>query len=286
MLQRFEYAAPTDKAELLRLLAESAEYRAQAEYGARTEHGAMAKLLAGGTDLLVNIRAGVAKPSLVIDVKKVAGYAGISWSESEGLIIRPAVTINEILRDAAVSSRFPLLAECARDLASYQIRNRATVIGNVVNASPCSDMAPALLCLGARALVASSRGRREIPFSGFFTGVKKTALGSDEILEAIVVPASSAGARGAYRKLKRIAGHDLGIVGVALSRKDGLVKIGISSSAPTPILVEGLEEGDSVDKVAAAAREAISPISDVRCSKEYREFMVETFVKRLMREVA
>jgi CO/xanthine dehydrogenase FAD-binding subunit len=274
MHQTYGYAAPKARAELLGLLAE------------RAERGAGAKLLAGGTDLLVNIRAGVVSPELVIDVKKVAGLSGISWSASDGLIIRPAVTINELLRDPAVGSRFPLLVECARDLASYQIRNRATVVGNVVNASPCSDMAPALLCLEARAVIASLRGLREVAFADFFKGVKKTVLRPDEILERIIVPASSAGARGGYRKLKRIAGHDLGIVGVALMRKDGLIRLGISSSAPTPLLVDGLKEDDPAERVVSAARRAISPISDVRCSKEYRGFMVETFVKRLLREVA
>jgi carbon-monoxide dehydrogenase medium subunit len=197
----------------------------------------------------------------------------------------PSVTINDVLRDATVRAKFPLLAACAHDLASYQVRNRATVIGNVVNASPCSDMAPALLCLGARAVIASKRALREVPFAEFFKGVKQTVLERDEILERIVVPAASAGARGSYRKLKRIAGHDLGIVGVALMKKEGDVKLGISSSAPTPVLVDGLKETDPVDAVVAAARQSISPISDVRCSKEYREFMVETFVRRLFEEV-
>jgi carbon-monoxide dehydrogenase medium subunit len=271
MLQKFEYAAPTGRNELLSLLA---------------DRGADAKILAGGTDLLVNIRGGVMKPSLVIDVKKVAGFSGLSWSVLEGLLISPGTTINDLLRDHGVAERFPLLTECAHDLASYQVRNRATVIGNVVNASPCSDMAPALLCLGAHAVISSKSGQREVPFVEFFKGVKKTVLRPDEVLERIVVPASSAGARGSYRKLKRINGHDLGIVGVALMRKDGLLRLGISSSAPTPVLVDGLKEGDSVDVVVAAARKAISPISDLRCSKEYREFMVETFVKRLLKEVA
>jgi carbon-monoxide dehydrogenase medium subunit len=270
MLHQFHYASPRSHRELLDLL---------------TEAGDGAKLLAGGTDLLVNIRAGAIKPDLVIDLKKVEGFGGITWSPSEGLILRPAVTINEVLRDAEVHARFPLLAECAHDLASYQVRNRATVIGNVVNASPCSDMAPALLCLGARAVIASRRGEREVPFSEFFKGVKKTVLARDEILERITLPASSAGARGSYRKLKRINGHDLGIVGVALMKKDGLLRLGISSSAPTPVLVDGLAEGAEEESVVAAAKAAISPISDVRCSKEYREFMVETFVRRLLKEV-
>lgn len=270
MLHEFEYAGPTTVVELHGLLA---------------RHGRAARLLAGGTDLLVNIRGGSAKPALVVDVKKVGDFHGISWDAKSGLGMGPAVTINEVLGDPNVRDHFPLLAECAHDLASYQVRNRATVIGNVVNASPCSDMAPALLCLGARAVISSKRGRRELPFTEFFTGVKKTVLLEDEILERILIPASSAGARGAYHKLKRINGHDLGIVGVALMKKDGVVKLGISSSSPTPVLVEGLREGDGVEKATAAARAATSPISDLRCSKEYREFMIEVFVKRLWAEV-
>jgi len=270
MLHQFEYAGPTTRAELHELLARK---------------GGETRLLAGGTDLLVNIRGGVIKPALVVDVKKVKDLPGLAWKEGEGLSIGPSVTINQILASAAVKERFPLLAECGHDLASYQVRNRATVIGNVVNASPCSDMAPALLCLEARALISSKRGTREVAFSEFFKGVKKTVLEADEVLERILVPSKSVGARGAYRKLKRIAGHDLGIVGVALMRKDGEVRLGISSSAPTPVLVAGLGEGDGVEKAVAAARAATSPISDLRCSKEYREFMIETFVRRLWAEV-
>ena len=270
MLHKFRYANPASRQELLALLAERPE---------------QSKLLAGGTDLLVNIRGGLLKPALLIDVKKVKDFRGITWSDSDGLGIGPSVTINDVLSNATIRAKFPLLAECAHDLASYQVRNRATVIGNVVNASPCSDMAPALLCLGARAVIASNRGTREVPFAEFFKGVKKTVLAANEMLERIVVPAASAGARGSYRKLKRIAGHDLSIVGVALMKKDGVVKLGISSAAPTPVLVEGLKETDPVDAIVAAARQSVSPISDVRCSKEYREFMLETFVKRLCLEV-
>jgi carbon-monoxide dehydrogenase medium subunit len=119
----------------------------------------------------------------------------------------------------------------------------------------------------------------------FFTGVKRTVLASDEILERIVVPARSASARGSYRKLKRISGHDLGIVGVALMKQGGTLRLGISSAAPTPVLVDGLAESDSADVVVTAARKAISPISDLRCTKEYREHMVEIFVRRLLKEV-
>ena len=163
-----------------------------------------------------NIRGGLAHPRIVVDVKKVEGFSGIVWSAQDGLLIHAGATINDVLQDARVRSDFVLLAACAHDLASYQIRNRATVVGNVVNASPCSDMAPGLLCLQARAVISSRRGEREVPFKEFFKGVKKTVVRPDEVLERIVVPAASAGARGNYHKLKRINGHDLGIVGVAM----------------------------------------------------------------------
>ncbi|GAB1481431.1 xanthine dehydrogenase family protein subunit M [Treponema sp.] len=269
MLHQFNYTAPKNRSELLALLSAEGEH---------------AKLLAGGTDLLVNIRAGVLKPTLIIDIKRVEGYKELSWSPSEGLSLGPASTINDLLREKRIREDFPLLAICAHDLASYQIRNRATVVGNVVNASPCSDMAPALLCLGAHAELASSRGKRSIPFYEFFTGVKKTVMATDELLERIVIPASSASTRGGYHKLKRINGHDLGIVGVAVARKGDSLSIAVSSAAPTPILVKGLSSKTSPDEAVAATLAAVKPISDVRCTKEYRIFMIENYVRRLLEE--
>ena len=271
MLQHFTYLAPRTRAELHAVLA---------------DRGSDACLLAGGTDLLANIRSGLAHPRIVVDVKRVDGFSGIAWSAEDGLLIRAGATINDILRDARVRSDYALLTACARDLASHQVRNRATVVGNVVNASPCSDMAPALLCLQARAVIGSRRGEREVAFKDFFKDVKKTVLQPDEALERIVVPAASAGARGDYHQLKRINGHDLGIVGVAICLgRNGDMRLGVSSCAPTPILVEGLSDSLSAEAVVGAVMKAISPISDVRATKEYREHMVQTFVRRLLDEV-
>jgi len=266
----FKYRAPATRAELLDLIA---------------EHGAV-RILAGGTDLLVDIRNGVRHPELVVDLKHVDGLRAITWDPAAGLVIGAATTINDVLRSAAVREHYPLLLACARDLASYQIRNRATVVGNVVNASPCSDMAPGLLCLEARAVLSSTRGERQVAFREFFTGVKRTVLEHDEVLERIVVPAASAGARGGYRKLKRIKGHDLGIVGVAVLKHGTDLRLGVSSAAPTPVLVDGLRVDAPADDVLAALHAAISPISDVRCSAEYRAFMAETYARRLLEEVA
>jgi CO/xanthine dehydrogenase FAD-binding subunit len=270
MLHAFKYLAPESREDLLSILA---------------ERSSAARLLAGGTDLLVNVRNGLMKPDFVVNVKRVKEFPHIEWNQKTGLVIGPTVTINELLKDESVRRYYPLLAVCGHDLASYQIRNRATVIGNVVNASPCSDMAPALLCLDATAVIASKEATREVPFREFFTGVKKTVVQPDEMLERILVPADSANARGLYHKLKRINGHDLGIVGVALMKKDGVMRLGISSAAPTPVLVGDFKEDEDPERIIAGALDAISPISDVRCTKEYREYMVTVYIRRLLEEV-
>ena len=270
MIYKFRYLAPRTRGELHNLLA---------------AYGPGAALLSGGTDLLVNIRNATVKPEYVVDVKKIDGFSRISWSDQEGLTIWAGATINDLLRNDKIRKHYPILAACAHDLASYQIRNRATLIGNVANASPCSDMAPALLCLHAQAVISSKHGERIVSFYDFFKGVKKTVIMPDEILERVIIPPSSVDANGNYHKLKRINGHDLAIVGVALTKKDGAIKIGISSAAPTPIFVGGLKTTDSDDAIVATVMNAVNPISDLRCTKEYREHMLRVFVQRLLKEV-
>lgn len=269
--QSFNYLAPTSQDELLALLADNDNV----------------KLVAGGTDLLIELRLGISRPKLVVDIKKVAGYRDVRWEEGVGLHIGSAATINELLRNKDVQELFPLLVACGVDLASHQIRNRATVVGNIVNASPCADMAPGLLCHKAGVVIASrADGERTVPMEEFFTGVKKTILRKDEVVAGLVIPPETAGARGDFRKLKRIKGHDLGIIGVAVYKKDGAVRLGISSAYPTPLLIEGLREDDPIEKIVEEAGTRIKPISDVRCTAEYRTHMVRVYTRRLMEEVA
>ncbi|HAF85943.1 MAG TPA: molybdopterin dehydrogenase [Sphaerochaeta sp.] len=270
MLDTFAYKAPQSKELLLDMLATG---------------DSEVKLLSGGTDLLVNIRNGVYHPKVVVDLKKIPGFDAITWDKRAGLTIGPSVTINAILTDVKVQQHFPLLCACAKDLASYQIRNRATVVGNIVNASPCSDMAPALLCLDATIIIESRQGKREIPIAEFFTGVKRTVLRQDEVVTSIHIPSDKAGVQGVYRKLKRIQGHDLGIVGVAIANFGNGARIAVSSSAPTPVVTPLLPLDLSVPKVLQAVNAIIRPISDVRCSQEYRSFMVGEYTKRLWKEV-
>lgn len=270
MIVEFSYKGPTTESALLELLSD-------------TSHEA--RLLAGGTDLLVGIRGGVYKPDLILDLKKIPGYRNLKLEPDLGLTIGPSVTINEILSNKAVRQYHPLLCACAKDLASYQIRNRATVVGNIVNASPCSDMAPALLCLDATVTIASMRGKRDVAIGKFFTGVKKTVLEKDEIVTALHIPASSASAKGVYRKLKRIQGHDLGIVGVAVAQVQGRMRIAVSSAAPTPVVTKPLDCTLPIASLLKEVDSIISPISDVRCSAEYRRFMVMEYAKYLLGEV-
>jgi CO/xanthine dehydrogenase FAD-binding subunit len=249
------------------------------------EYGAAARLLAGGTDLLVNIRAGMMQPEHVIDIKRIPAIQSLDYTEATGLSIGAGVTINMLMNAEVVQNRYPLLGQCARQLASHQVRNRATVVGNIVNASPCADMAPALLCLEAAIEIRSATGVRAVPCHTFFTGAKQTILQPGEMVSRILVPAAWADAGGGYRKLKRIQGHDLGIVGVALMKKNGAARVAVSSAAPTPVLVGAFAATDTVDAVAAALAAAIRPIDDVRCSREYRLFMADIYLKRLWQEV-
>ena len=183
MNHAFHYLAPTSFEEALRLLA---------DYGER------GKLMAGGTDLLVNIRADLEHPTHVIDIKKIPGIADLTHDANDGLSIGAAVTVNAIIHDPAVNEHYPLLAACAHQLASHQVRNRATVVGNVVNASPCADMAPPLLCLEASIEIRSLEGARAVPCHTFFTGPKKTILKPGEMVSRITVPA---GMRGGQRTI-------------------------------------------------------------------------------------
>jgi carbon-monoxide dehydrogenase medium subunit len=124
-----------------------------------------------------------------------------------------------------------------------------------------------------------------VPFTEFFAGVKKTVLKPGEYLASIIVPAESRNARGTYLKLKRIAGHDLGIVGVLMVRHGDSIRFGVSSAAPTPVLVESVTLKDSPDEATRKVLASVSPISDVRGTKEYREHMIGVYVRRLLEEV-
>lgn len=256
-----------------------------------TEPG-RAGVLAGGTDLQVQLRAG-RRYDLLVDIKGIGELQQLRWTEPGDLEIGACVLIQQIADDKRIAGVFTALAEAARSVGSLQIRNRGTVGGNLGNASPCADMAPPLLVLNARLLVAGPGGTRDIPLTEVFRDVKESCLEPDEIMTTIVVPQPTAGLCSAFRKLKRIRGHDLALVNAAAAFDPAARtwRLAVGSVAPTPVLVPGLDTicppGATADEVgerlAAAALDHISPINDVRASAEYRRDMVALLCRRLAR---
>jgi CO/xanthine dehydrogenase FAD-binding subunit len=267
MLYQFDYLSPSTKEELFTLL---------------RERGTDCRVLAGGTDLLVDVRAGRAAPRALVDVKKIREFAVLAYNDQEGLSIGAAVRCSDLLAQDRVREKYPLLCEAAEQIGSPQVRNRATIVGNICTASPSADMAPPLLCLGASVVISSHVGSRVMALKDFFAGVKKTALKADEMVERILVPPDMANARGGFEKLKRIKGHDLALVNCALIVKGELMRVAIGACCTTPVILGDFPVKTAADEVCKEAEESIKPIDDVRASKDYRVFMVRTFIKRLM----
>ena len=247
----------------------------------------------GGTDLLVRLRDGALRPEVVIDVKGLPGIGDIVYDD--GLTVGAAATMNAIARHPDVTAHYPLLAEAANSVASYQLRNRATIGGNLCNASPCADTAPAAMALDGRAVLHGPAGEREVALVDFFTGPGGTVRQPDEILTAIRFSPPPAGAAGQYLKLSRNKKGDLGLVSVAAyGFPDGTAPSGyrfrIALGAVAPVVLRATEAemllaekppGDTTFALAAeAAMAAASPIDDVRSSAVYRNSMVRNLTLR------
>jgi carbon-monoxide dehydrogenase medium subunit len=274
MLGRFDYERPTSLAEAARLLVEG---------------GPSAAVLAGGTDLLVDVRAGRRDVRLLIDVKRVDGLRRLDVDREGGLTMGAAVSLNEILEHAGIRRAFPGLAQAAESIATYQLRNRATAVGNLCNASPAADLAPILLALGASIVAESSRGQRKVEVSQLFAGVKKTSLRPDEIAAEIRIPAPELKLRSGFLKQQRLRGHDLAVVNVAgtYAPSTGFLRLAFGSCAPTPLALapieaKGVSREAVADEAARVALAAASPISDVRASAAYRRAVLPVLVKRLV----
>ncbi len=264
------------------------------------KHGDAAKLLMGGTDLFPALRDGIFRPQVVIDVKQLPGMHDIRFDDTGGLTIGAAVTMNELASHPDVRKHYPLLAEAATTVASYQIRNRATVGGNLCNASPCADTSPAMLVLEAEFVLYGPTGQRTIPAGEFFLGPGQTVIQPAELLLAIRLPRLPASGRGAasrYLKLGRCKSGDLALVGVAVlafAPDSGYeFRVGLGSVAPTPlraseaeILLASNPPGQEAFALAAEkAMDSASPITDVRGSADYQKAMVGTLALRGLADV-
>jgi len=249
---------------------------------------------AGGTDLIPRLKERIVKtPKWLLDLKRIPDLDYIRDDGNGGLRIGALASIASVAASPLVRKRFSILAEGAGSIASNQIQNRGTIAGNICNAVPSADSAPALLCLDAVVQCAGSRGSRKIPIHEFFTGPLKTVLEPDELLQEIRIPAPPANARGVYIKLSPRSRMDLAVVGVAalVVAEKGLiedVRIGLGAVAPTPMRAgkaEAMLKGQAykeelIAKAAGKAAEEAKPIDDHRASAEYRRMMVEVLVRR------
>ncbi len=249
-----------------------------------------AAYLLGGTDLLPQMRAGTKDPGRLIDLKRIPLLREVRETEGGGLSIGAAAVMADVEIHPAVLARYPLLAECVKTVGAWPLRQRATLAGNVCNASPAADTAVALLALDATFNLVSAQGRRSIPVSAFFRGPGQTALRPGELMTDVILPAASAGFTGSYLRLSRRKGMDLATVGVLVGKCNGTLparwRIALAAVAPTPLRVPDAEQvleakgSTAAWEAAELAVAACRPITDLRGSAEYRRDMVGVLVRR------
>ncbi len=258
------------------------------------EHNGDARPMAGMTDLLIRIERGFFHLRLVIDIKALPGMRDLLVVRNGDLRIGAAVTMNEVARHPMVRGSWGLLAEGCQSVASYQLRNRATVGGNVCNASPAADSVPALLCYGASVHIFGPDGDRKLPLAEFITGPGRTALQPGELLTGITVPLPARDTAGKFLKLGRTAVGDISVMNVAVlgwpddaTPSGSQWRIALGSVAPTVIRAPGAERllaGDTssagIEAAAQAASAAARPIDDIRATAAYRRDMVRVLTRR------
>jgi aerobic carbon-monoxide dehydrogenase medium subunit len=282
-LRAFEYHAPASLDEAISLL---------------QQHGERARPLAGGTDLVVQMKDGATKfpmPSHIVNLLGVSELRGIEFGESEGLRLGAGATMTEVAESPAIRERYTAITEGAALVGSVQTMNMATVGGNLCNAAPSADIAPPLLAFDAEAIIVGPSGRRSVALEEFFLGPGKTALAQDELLAEVRVPVPPAGTGSAYdrhtpRKQMDIAVVGVGVVLTLASERIERARVALGAVAPTPLRVRQAEatlEGQTVsDEVFARAAEAAaaesSPISDVRGSAEFRRHIVRVTTERML----
>jgi carbon-monoxide dehydrogenase medium subunit len=280
----FTYLRPTSLGEAVGLLA---------------EHRGKTKVLAGGTDLMLQLQDGLFAPDYVVDVRHVPELNVLDFSAASGLTIGAATTLRRVETSPIVREKYPHLASAAGEIGSVQIRNLGSFGGNICTATPSGDGLPSLVSLDATARVASARGERTVPLATFFTGVRRTILEPDELLVDVKVAAPLPNSSGVYIKLDTRPQMDLAIVGVAVTlalagdrETIRQAAICLGAVAVTPIRVPEAEEiltgrapTDAVlAEAGAAAARAARPISDVRASADYRREQCDLMTRRAIRQ--
>jgi carbon-monoxide dehydrogenase medium subunit len=263
-------------------------------------HSGEARPMLGGTDIFVRMRDGIWKDKYLVDIKGLDGTDDISFDPSAGLTIGAAVSMNRVIASPEVGIHYPLLAQAAKSVASYQLRTRATIVGNICNASPAGDTTCSCILLDGTLKVHGTNGVRREPLTTFFLGPGVTVLKPGDIVTSIQFPLPPAGLVGKYIKLGRNDLSDLAIVGVTVigyldstSASGCRLKLALASVAPIPLIVGQVEKilaekpisNQTLSEAAQAAMDACDPIDDVRSSARYRKMMVRNLSLNALREI-
>ncbi|RPG49789.1 MAG: xanthine dehydrogenase family protein subunit M [Gammaproteobacteria bacterium TMED1] len=249
-------------------------------------------VLAGGTDLLVRMKTGLSDPTLVVDIKHIPAMQDVKTTDS-GTKIGAAVSGSRLNANKKLKKAWPGIVEAANLIGSDQIQGRATMVGNLCNASPAADSVPAMIAAGAKAVVVGPKKRRTVPVEKIATGPGKTSLAKGEIVESINLPKRTGKAGDAYLRFIPRTEMDIAVVsaGVNLTLERGLVKtarVCLGAVGPTAVLVQKAAKAiigskldeESLDKMAEACSAACTPISDKRGTVEYRTKVAGVLAKR------
>jgi carbon-monoxide dehydrogenase medium subunit len=263
-------------------------------------HASDARPFLGGTDTFVGLRDRRFKVDYLVDLKDLEGFNVLSYDADQGLTIGAAVSLNRMIASSDVQRVYPVLVQAARYVGGYQLRNRATLVGNLCNASPCGDTIGPSILYGGEAHILGQAGKRVVPLVDFFLGPGKTALCEGEIVQSIHFRVPAQQNQGAYVCIGRTQLADLAIAGVTVlaypddgSTSGFRFRIALSAVAPTVILVqeaqnlltEGPIDRSTFEQAAQLAMERCKPIDDIRASQEYRREMVYRLTLRALLQV-
>ena len=283
-LNHFEYFAPKTPAETLELVGRL---------------GNKAKILAGGTDLMVVMKAIAISPENLIDINNVEEFKGISCEQGKGAVIGTNTKLAELQFSEAIKSKYPALAYAAGEVGSSQVRHMASLGGNSCNASPAAETPTPLVAMGAKVVLSSLSGERELPLEEFILGVRKLNLAEGEILTKFILPEPAQMSACRYAYMGRRDAMEIDCVNMAVNielENDGEtvkdVKLVMGSVYPRPLVsaeVSTLLLGQKlseqlIEKAAIAAQGEAKPIDDIRASAEYRSEIVKVLARRLLKE--
>ncbi len=283
-MHEIHYEAPTSLEQAVGLLA---------------KHGENARPLCGGTDILIQMRAGVRRPEYVVDVKQIPALNGIAFDPKSGLRLGAAVSCIEIFENATMRRHYPGLVEAAHLIGSLQIQSRASVGGNLCNGSPAADTTPALIALRAVARLAGPKGERQVKVEDFVLSPGRTVIQPGELLVELLIPPPPPHSGDAYIRFIPRNEMDIAVVGVGAAitlegDKCTAARIGLAAVAATPLFAAKASQAlagkkfdaAAIENAAKLAIEQASPIDDMRGTAEFRRHLVGVLTRRTLERAA